>query len=60
MQRTEPQHPVKHVPVIYVQVDDVTAGKNAANGKLTPTVLSCAMTMLSPNFGGKEEKNYAT
>ena len=37
MQRTKPQHPVKHVPVIYAQANKVTAGKYAANVKLTPT-----------------------
>ena len=37
MQRTEPQHPGKQVPVIYAQANDITAGKYAANGKLTPT-----------------------
>ena len=27
--------------------------KHAANGKLTPTILTCTMVMLSPKFGGK-------
>lgn len=30
MQRTEPQHSVKHVPVIYAQADDVTAWKTCS------------------------------